>query len=129
MNDYKKYALPAIQILGAAALCLLPELASAMKIGTVASNVSSNFTALADLISGGAYLGGAGLGIQAALKFKAHNENPQQVKLSQPMVYALVAASLLALPSFIGTASDTLWGDGGASGSKLNSGGGDFAPK
>lgn len=125
MKSFKKYALPALQLIGAAGLCMLPEFASAMNVGAVAQNVSGNFTALADLISGGAYLGGAGLGIQAALKFKAHNENPQQVKLSQPMVYALVAASLLALPSFIGTASDTMWG-GSQQSSQLGGGGSAF---
>lgn len=108
----------------AAALVLsaIPGLADAATIGAVADNVSTSFGQLADLIVAGAYLGGAGMGIQAALKFKAHNENPQQVKLSQPIVYSLVAACLLALPSFIQTGSDTLW-NGGATSSSLKGGG------
>ena len=108
---------------GAVAVCAFPGLADAATIGKVAGNVSTSFGALADLIVAGSYLGGAGLGIQAALKFKAHNENPQQVKLSAPIVYSLVAACLLALPSFIQTGTDSLWGEGQAKSSSLTGGG------
>jgi intracellular multiplication protein IcmD len=108
----KKSFKPALQLLAAAGVCALPSLASAMPLSQVAINLFSNFAALADLISGGAYLAGAGLGFQAAMKFKAHNDNPQQTKLSQPIVYALVAACLLSLPSFIGTFSDSAYGEG-----------------
>ena len=79
----------------------------------VADNVRGNFGALADLLGGGAYLGGAGFGIQSALKFKAHNENPQQNPLSKPITYGVVAGALLALPTFLTTGSDTLFNNGG----------------
>jgi hypothetical protein len=58
-------------------------------------------------------LAGAAFGIQSALKFKAHNENPQQVKLSQPMTYAIVAGALLSLPTFLTTGADTMFSGGG----------------
>ena len=96
--------------LGAVALVAVPGFVDAKTAGEVAENVGKSFGQLADLIVAGSYLGGAGMGIQAALKFKAHNENAQQVKLSQPIVYSLVAACLLALPSFIQTGTETLWG-------------------
>ena len=79
----------------------------------VADNVRGNFGALADLLGGGAYLGGAGFGIQSALKFKAHNENPQQNPLSKPITYGVVAGALLALPTFLTTGSDTMFNSGG----------------
>lgn len=109
--------------LGATALAALPALAGAATIGDVASNVGGSFTAIADLFSGASYLAGAGLGIQSALKFKDHNTNPQQTKLSTPMTYALVAGALLALPSFIGTATDTMWGAGQGHATSLSGGG------
>jgi intracellular multiplication protein IcmD len=110
-NNKKTSIKHALQLLAAAGVCLLPTLASAMTLGQVAINIFGNFGALADLVSGGSYLAGAGLGFQAAMKFKAHNDNPQQTKLSQPIVYALVAASLLSLPSFIGTFGESAYGD------------------
>jgi hypothetical protein len=79
----------------------------------ISDNVRGNFGAVADLLGGGAYLAGAGFGIQSALKFKAHNENPQQVKLSQPLTYGVVAGALLALPTFLDTGADTLFTTGG----------------
>ena len=109
--------------LGAATLAALPALAGAETIGDVSGHISGNFAAIADLLSGAAYLAGAALGIQAALKFKEHNANAQQVKLSTPMTYALVAGALLALPSFIGTATDTMWGSGNGKATSLTGGG------
>ena len=123
-NHMKISTLKAIAYaLGAATFAFLPAVAGAVTIGEVSSNVSNNFSALADLLSGGAYLAGAALGIQAALKFKEHNADPRQVKLSQPMTYALVAGALLALPSFIGTATDTMWGSGGGRATQIQGGG------
>jgi intracellular multiplication protein IcmD len=77
----------------------------------ISDNVRGNFGAIADLMGGGAYLAGAGFGIQSA--FKAHNENPQQVKLSQPLTYGVVAGALLALPTFLDTGADTMFDSAG----------------
>lgn len=90
-----------------------PALAMAVDIKDVANQIRSNFQGVADLMSGGAYLAGAAFGIQSALKFKTHNENPQQVKLSQPMTYALVAGALLSLPTFLTIGTDVLFLNGG----------------
>jgi hypothetical protein len=82
-------------------------------VAQMSDSVRGNFGAIADLLGGGAYLGGAGFGIQSALKFKAHNENPQQNPLSKPITYGVVAGALLALPTFLTTGSDTLFNNGG----------------
>ena len=81
-------------------------------VGQMASNVSSNFSAMADLLSGGSYLAGAGFGIKSAMAFKMHAEDARQHKLSTAMVLALVSGSLLALPTFLSTGSDTMFGQG-----------------
>lgn len=88
--------------------------ALALDFNNVATTLNGQFQGAADLISGGAYLVGAGLGVQAALKFKEHNENPQQVKLSKPLTYAMVAGCLLALPSFLTVGGDSTFGEGSA---------------
>jgi hypothetical protein len=87
---------------------------------SVANNIRGNFASIADLLGGGSYLAGAAMGIQSALKFKAHNENPQQVKLSQPMTYAAVAGALLALPTFLTTGSDTMFGQSGGETTRID---------
>lgn len=86
--------------------------AFAMDFKQVAGNLQGQFQGGADLISGGSYLVGAGLGVQAALKFKEHNDNAQQVKMSKPLTYAVVSGCLLALPSFLTVGGDSTFGDG-----------------
>ncbi len=83
------------------------EPAFAIEFSTAAGKIDSQFQSAAELISGGAYLAGAGFGVQSALKFREHNENPQQTKLSKPLTYALVAGALLGLPSFLSIGSDS----------------------
>lgn len=93
--------------IGAIALFAFGDSAMAKDFADVATNLNSQFQSAADLISGGAYLGGAGMGVQSALKFREHNENPQQVKLSKPLTYALVSGALLGLPSFLSVGADS----------------------
>ena len=65
---------------------------------------------VADLLSAVSYIGGVGFGIKAALKLKEHNESKGQTPLSQPITMGIVAALLIALPTFLKTATDTLFG-------------------
>lgn len=95
----------------------------AADVGTISNTVRQNFGGIVDLISGGSYIIGLASGIQAALKFKAHNENPQQVKLSQPVVYLAVCGALLALPTFITTGSETLFGNGSGNTTRIDGNG------
>lgn len=105
----KKSAMSALgYAVGSVSLFLLgTEAAHAMDFTNLAGNLNSQFQSAADLISGGSYLVGAGMGVQSALKFKEHNENPQQTKLSKPLTYAIVAGALLGLPSFLSVGSDS----------------------
>lgn len=96
-------------MLAAGTLMLFTDIAVAEGIGGVADNVYGNFESLESLMKGVSYLGGVGFGIGAALKFKEHNENPQQVKISKPITAALVSAMLLALPSVMETSVDTVF--------------------
>lgn len=100
-----------------AALALFPELASAATAGEVAGNVTKQFGEIASLISGGAYIMGAGFGVKGALKLRDHNENPQQVKLSAPLTMLAVSGALFALPSVMDTGAETTFG---ASAKKTN---------
>ena len=58
------------------------------------------------------FVGGLVTGGMSALKFKEHNENPNQTKLSKPITYLLVSAALIGIPTYLGTMTNTLNGDG-----------------
>lgn len=74
----------------------------------VGGKVQEQFQSAADLISGGAYLGGAAFGVQAALKLREHSENPQQTRLSKPLTMGAISGMLLALPSFLSVGTDSM---------------------
>lgn len=86
------------------------SLASSVSLGAVACNVSSNYGAFLDLLSGIAYVSGAIFAFKGALQLKDHTDAPQQTKLSKPLTTMVVSSSLLALPSFIQMAAETLMG-------------------
>jgi len=109
-----KLNLKSVLILAFVATMLIVEPAFAQAsgdgVGKVADTVKGQFSQLADLVFAAMFLVGIGLGGMAALKFKAHSDNPQQNKLMTPVILALVAAMLIALPTFINTSMATLWG-------------------
>lgn len=86
---------------------IFPEMAFAAELKTSMQKISSQGQAVADVLSGGAYLAGIGTGIKSGLLFKDHNENPNNTKLSKPITYALVTGMLLALPSFLTVGADS----------------------
>lgn len=85
----------------------------AQDIGTVADNVTSTFTAMAQLITAASYIAGLGFAVGAILKFKAHKDNPQQITVGVPIALMFVAAALIFLPSMFEVAGNTLFGSSG----------------
>ena len=72
---------------------------SETSLGELAESVTSSFTNLTIIITGGAYIAGLGFTIGAVLKFKQHRENPTQVPLLDPLTLFGIAAALMFLPS------------------------------
>ncbi len=95
----------------AAALLLFSDGAFAASAGQVADNIRNQFGSIADMIGGASYIMGAGFGVRGALKLKEHNENPSQVKLSQPLTALVVSGALLALPSVMDTGAESTFGN------------------
>ncbi len=89
--------------------------ASSAMAATTAAMVT-NFLAQSggwsDVLSVIAYIAGIGFGIKAALKLKEHNESKGQVPISQPITMFIVAGLLIALPTFLTTAADSVNGVG-----------------
>ncbi len=79
-------------------------------LNKVTGELKGQMGGVADLLSAVSYIGGVGFGIKAALKLKEHNESKGQTPLSQPITMGIVAALLIALPTFLKTATETLFG-------------------
>lgn len=67
--------------------------------------ISLDMQGWTNLISLLAYVFGIIYGVIAALKLKEHNENPDKMPLFNPMVFMFIAATLMALPTFLSTGS------------------------
>lgn len=100
------------QILGVLMIATLATTASAQGLNTVTNVLSNQMSGIVNVISAVAYIIGVALGIKAALKFKEHNETKGQVQLSTPIILAVVAAILLALPTFLKTGKEGIFGTG-----------------
>jgi intracellular multiplication protein IcmD len=86
---------------------------SSDNLGGIASNITSNFTSLASLITACSYIAGLGFAIGAVMKFKMHKDNPTQVPIGTPISLVFIAAALLFLPSILGVTSGTIFGSAG----------------
>lgn len=92
---------------------LLAQTAGAAEtVSSVAERLTDQLTNISKLAVGVMFVGGLVTGGMSALKFKEHNENPNQTKLSKPITYLLVSAALIGIPTYLGTMTNTLNGDG-----------------
>ena len=90
------------------------ESANPATIGDIANTMAGNMSGMVDLLSFMAYLIGITMGMNGALKLKAHNENPDRVPISQPLTMMMISAMMISLPSFLGTAATTTFSTGAA---------------
>ena len=89
-----------------------PAMAQDNTVGGVADRISGQLDEFANLLTGAMFLVGIGLGAMAALKFKAHNEDPRSTKITTPIVLAVVSACLIGLPAYLTYVSNSVVGDG-----------------
>jgi len=98
--------------LAAASSLVFTGVADAETVSVVAGRLTDQLTNISKLAVGVMFVGGLVTGGMSALKFKEHNENPNQTKLSKPITYLLVSAALIGIPTYLGTMTNTLNGDG-----------------
>jgi intracellular multiplication protein IcmD len=82
-------------------------------IGQLAYNITQSFTDIGQLIIASAYIGGFILVIAAVFKFKQHKDNPTQIPMGTPVALLAIGAVLIFLPSIIGPAGKTIFGESG----------------
>lgn len=95
--------------LGLTAAVRVVHASGAPQIGGTATDLS-NLSALAKLITAGAYVAGFGFALGAIAKFKAHKDNPTQIPIGTPIALVFIAAALLFSPAIFGTTGTTLFG-------------------
>lgn len=76
----------------------------------MATNLSSQFTAIGQLMTGTAYIAGIGFGIAAIFKFKQHKDNPTQVPIGTPFAMLAISVLLVFLPGLYKPAAKSIYG-------------------
>jgi intracellular multiplication protein IcmD len=98
-------------------VCSQVALASGgLNIASVASTMQTQINSLVSFLIIVSYVCGIGACLISIMQFKAHKDNPQQVPLSKPMVYLVVGAALLFLPSILQIAGNSIFGTTAGSG-------------
>ena len=106
-----------VNTLGVLALAAMATdvFAAGNSLASMAQNITQQVNAIVSLLSVTAYVSGVGFAMTGVLQFKVHKENPQQTPLSKPVVMMLVATCLLFLPTILGTAGASLFGENATS--------------
>lgn len=103
----------AIPIISFLLIVFSSEAFAVQNLGNVASSITVTFQPIALLITGASYIAGLGFAIGAIMKFKQHKDNPTQITIGIPVAMLFVSASLLFLPTILGIAGGTMFGNSG----------------
>ncbi len=88
-------------------------LAAISGVGSVATQVTSNVKAIAQLITAGSYVAGMAFAVGAIVKFKGHKENPTQITIGTPIALFFVGAALIFMPTLFKVGGGTMFGGSG----------------
>lgn len=111
---------PMFLLLVACVCFFIPDLifaaaGSTETLGTVASNIQKNFSAVAKVMTGGAYIMGTGFVIASLFKFKAHKDAPQQVQIGVPIALLFIGSAMIFIPAIMRTGGATIFGSSATS--------------
>src|SRR5262249_19888888 len=79
-------------------------------VGGMAAQVTSQFGAIAKLITAGSYVAGMAFIVGAIVKFKAHKDAPTQIPIGTPIALLFIGAALLFIPSLFKAMGVSLFG-------------------
>lgn len=99
-------------LLAAVSLFLFQDLVLAEGKGLkdIATGMTEQIKAVASLLIIISYVAGVGFALTGVIQLKAHKDNPTQVPLSKPIVYLIIGACLLFLPTLISSTGQTIFG-------------------
>ena len=102
-------------------ICFFTGSAYATNMGSMAAAVTSTFSSVTHLITGGSYIAGLGFAVASIMKFKQHKDNPTQIPVGTPVALVFIAAAFLFLPSILQVAGYTMFKSGGTTSSPSGS--------
>ncbi len=112
---YAKYRCVLIHVISFMGIFLVSQnVAANSTIGTMASSITSTFSKIGLMITGGSYIAGLAFSIGAIMKFKQHKDNPTQIPIGTPIALIFIGAALLFLPSILSVTGMTMFGTAGS---------------
>lgn len=108
--QYSKYLLSFFLVVSTITVGSEPASAAVFSLGFagIMNSIVASVDKFPGLLAGIAYLLGIGFGVKAILKLKEHVENPGNSPLRNPVIHALVAGGLFALPTIIAAMINTI---------------------
>jgi intracellular multiplication protein IcmD len=79
-------------------LMLLSQACFAVSLGDIANNLLTPTSGITQLMYGVSYVAGAGMIIMALTQYKAHRDNPSQVRLGTPVAFFIFGVVFLMIP-------------------------------
>lgn len=78
--------------------CSLPSICVAQSLGDIANNLLGPTRGITQLMYGVSYVAGAGMLIMALMQYKAHRDNPSQVRLGTPIAFFIFGLIFVLIP-------------------------------
>ena len=86
------------------------DLQQGVAMSAISHNVNSSMQSISTIIHAISILGGIAFFVAFAFKAKQHRDNPTQVTIGQPLMYLFLAIILAALPWFISSSKQMVYG-------------------
>jgi intracellular multiplication protein IcmD len=86
------------------------DVTQGLSMGSISHNVNSSMQSISTIIHAISILGGIAFFVAFAFKAKQHRDNPTQVTIGQPLMYLFLAIILTALPWFISSSKQMVYG-------------------
>jgi intracellular multiplication protein IcmD len=89
------------------------DITQGLSMASISHNVNSSMQSMSTIIHAISILGGIAFFVAFAFKAKQHRDNPTQVTIGQPLMYLFLAIILAALPWFISSSKQMIYGTSG----------------
>ena len=93
-------------------VCFADDSASAVTIQSIASNMQTTVSSVANIISNVALVVGLSLVCASFFKLKQHKDQPTQVPISNGVTLLVIGAALTVFPLLLPTANQAAFGSG-----------------
>lgn len=96
-----------------------PLFAASQGLGSVADNMTSTMGSLSQFVQALSFVVGFGFGVGAIVKYKAHRDNPLQVRVSEPITLFFISLAFICLGLVLTLAGQSIFGSGAETGTAV----------